>query len=86
MIGVETINTIQFTAVFLSFAEYYQPNYAYLSDIRNILDLYKSKVVSEQSSVRQTQIYRLNYYLNFTDNTLVVAALSIGTITLIAIL
>ncbi len=45
MIGVETLNTVQFAAVFLSFAEYYQPNYAYLSEIRNTLDLYKSSLV-----------------------------------------
>lgn len=80
MIGVETLNAIQFAAVLLSFAEYYQPNYAYLSEIRNTLDLYKSNLVSAQSSARQTQLFRLNYYPNFTDNTAAVGLLVYGAL------
>ena len=80
MIGVETLNAVQFAAVFLSFAEYFQPNYAYLSEIRNTLDLYKSSLVPAQTAARQTQLYRLNYYTNFTDNTAAVGILVYGSL------
>lgn len=80
MIGVETLNAVQFAAVFLSFAEYFQPNYAYLSELRNTLDLYKSSLVPLQTAAKQTQLYRLNYYTNFTDNTSAVGILVYGSL------
>ena len=80
MVGVETLNTIQFVAVLLSFAEYFQPNFAYLSELRNTLDLYKSALVPLQTAARQTQLFRLNYYPNFTDNTAVVGILVYGSL------